>query len=165
VVELGGYREVGWPEDYDLWLRAAAAGLRFAKVPEVLLGWRDHPTRQTRTHPRYAAAAHLRCKAHFLARGPLAGRSAVLWGGAVASKLAALLDGEGSSVVAFVDIDPRKIGGTRRGRPVLAPEAALALYKDAVVVAAVGRRGARELIRAEATRLGRIEGADFLCAA
>ena len=41
---LGGYRAFDGPEDYDLWLRALAAGRRFAKVPEVLLQWRDTPS-------------------------------------------------------------------------------------------------------------------------
>lgn len=33
---LGGYRHYKGREDYDLWLRAATAGYRFAKVPERL---------------------------------------------------------------------------------------------------------------------------------
>jgi hypothetical protein len=50
---LGGYRVFDGPEDYDLWLRAHAAGLRFAKLSEVLLDWRDSPRRLTRRDPRY----------------------------------------------------------------------------------------------------------------
>ncbi len=30
VLKLGGYRDTGWVEDYDLWLRMAQAGDRFA---------------------------------------------------------------------------------------------------------------------------------------
>src|SRR4029077_16547669 len=51
---LGGYREFDGPEDYDLWLRAHAAGARFATLAEVLLDWRDGPSRLSRTDPRYA---------------------------------------------------------------------------------------------------------------
>ena len=42
---LGGYRAYDGPEDYDLWLRAAALGARFAKLEEPLLLWRDSPAR------------------------------------------------------------------------------------------------------------------------
>ena len=54
LARLGGYRASTGPEDYDLWLRAQTAGARFAKLPEVLLDWRDGPGRLSRTDPRYA---------------------------------------------------------------------------------------------------------------
>ena len=54
LVALGGYQDRGWPEDYDLWLRYRAAGKRFAKVPEVLHYWREHPRRATHVQGRYS---------------------------------------------------------------------------------------------------------------
>ena len=45
LVELDGYQDRGWPEDYDLWLRYRAEGKRFAKVPEILHYWREHGQR------------------------------------------------------------------------------------------------------------------------
>jgi Glycosyltransferase like family 2 len=36
-----GYRELGWPEDYDLVLRLLSAGRKLAVVPTRLLHWRD----------------------------------------------------------------------------------------------------------------------------
>ena len=78
---LGGWRDLHGPEDYDLWLRAFDAGHRFAKLPEVLLGWRDRPNRLTRTDPRYAPERFLELKLAALGRGPLAGgRGVVVWG-------------------------------------------------------------------------------------
>ena len=38
--KMEGYRPVHGAEDYDLWLRSAAAGFRFANVPRVLLRYR-----------------------------------------------------------------------------------------------------------------------------
>jgi len=32
VMAVGAYRDMGWAEDYDLWLRLAAAGARFARI-------------------------------------------------------------------------------------------------------------------------------------
>ena len=71
---------------------------------------------------------------------------------------------EGASVLAFIDIDPAKIGGRRRGRPIHAPQDLPALLRaapGAVVLAAVGARGARELIRAQLNEMGLVEGQDW----
>src|SRR5262245_46608010 len=48
-----GWREVGLPEDMDLWLRLLDDGARFAKLPERLYGWRQHAGSATRRDPRY----------------------------------------------------------------------------------------------------------------
>ena len=81
VLELGGYEERGWAEDYDLWLRMYLAGMQFAKIPETLVEWREHPKRLTRTDSRYSLENFLRAKAHYLAQGPLAERDEVIiWG-------------------------------------------------------------------------------------
>jgi len=52
----------------------------------------------------------------------------------------------GHSVVAVVDIDPRKIGSVRQGVPIVAPEDLPALSAELCLVA-VAARGAREQIR------------------
>ncbi len=49
----GGWRERGWPEDLDLWLRLLEGGHRFAKLPRVLYAWRQHAGSATRRDPRY----------------------------------------------------------------------------------------------------------------
>lgn len=44
----GAYRTGDFPEDYGLWLRRLDAGVRTAKLPEVLLGRRTQWPRYTR---------------------------------------------------------------------------------------------------------------------
>ncbi|MFQ5615879.1 MAG: glycosyltransferase, partial [Anaerolineales bacterium] len=170
VEKVGGYQERGWPEDYDLWLRLYLAGARFAKVPEVLLEWRERTDRLTRTDSRYSLENFLRAKAHYLARGPLVGRDAlIVWGaGMTGRRLSKHLVREGAPLAAFVDIDPKKIGNTRRGRPVIPPKALLdwwGRYRNPIVLAAVGARGARKLIRERLTGFGLVEGRDWWGAA
>uniref|UniRef100_A0A832I6U0 Glycosyltransferase n=1 Tax=Eiseniibacteriota bacterium TaxID=2212470 RepID=A0A832I6U0_UNCEI len=53
IERAGGWTERGWPEDVDLWIRLFARGARFAKLPRVLYGWRQHPGSATRRDPRY----------------------------------------------------------------------------------------------------------------
>lgn len=170
VERAGGYQEHGWPEDYDLWLRLHLAGARFAKVPEVLLDWRESSARLTRTDSRYSLENFLRAKAYYLARGPLADREAVIiWGaGMMGRRLSKHLVREGARLAAFVDIDPRKIGRTRRGLPILSPEELpgwWVRYQRPVLLAAVGARGARPLIRARLEAFGLREGQDWWSAA
>jgi len=170
VERVGAYQERGWPEDYDLWLRLHQAGARFAKVPEMLFAWREHPERLTRTDARYSLENFIRAKAYYLARGPLEKREAVIiWGaGMVGRRLSKHLLRQGAPLVAFVDVDPRKIGRTRRGKPIIAPDALLDLwgqYQNPVILSAVGARGARQLIRQRLTSFGLCEGKDWWCVA
>jgi GT2 family glycosyltransferase len=164
----GGWRDPGWPEDYDLWLRLLEAGVTVAKVPRTLLFWREHPGRLTRTDPRYAVERFLRCKAHFLLTGPLAGcPRVVMWGaGQTGRRLSRHLLRGGAPLEAVVDIDPNKVGGRLRGVPIVPPDALPELLAPGtVVLAAVASRGARVLIRSQLDGLGLVEGGDYWCVA
>jgi hypothetical protein len=163
---VGGWRDRGWPEDHDLWLRLFETGVRFAKIDRPLLFWRDRPDRLTRADDRYRRERFLACNAHFLARGPLEdARRLVVWGaGPTGRRLARALEGEDRPVAAFVDIDKAKIGRTARGAPIV-DETGLRpmLGPGTVVLVAVAARGARELVRDRLVRLGLTEGCGFWC--
>jgi glycosyltransferase involved in cell wall biosynthesis len=166
LVRVGGYQDHGWPEDYDLWMRMHLSGARFAKVPEVLHYWREHTVRLTRTDDRYSLANLLRIKAHYLLKGPLRDRNAVIvWGaGKIGRLISRHLLQDGATLVAFVDIDPSKIGRTRQGIPIIAPEDLVGWWQKSdhpAVLAAVGSRGARALIRDRLTDMELVEGSDW----
>jgi hypothetical protein len=165
VEAVGGWRDVAWPEDYDLWLRLDAAGFALDKVPEVLLRWRHRDGRLTFADSRYGLEEFRRAKAPHLARRVLAdGRPLAVWGaGRTGKRLARLLEAHGVFADHFIDIDPKKIGNVARGRPVRAATS-LPLHTHLVVVAA-GAIGARALIRAALDGAGFREGRDYLCAA
>jgi glycosyltransferase involved in cell wall biosynthesis len=164
VLQVGGFRDAPWAEDYDLWLRLDAAGHRFAKVPRVLFQWRqraDSTTRRdVRCSPermRAARAAYLAPRLHAMKR-PLA-----IWGaGPTGKRLARELEKHGLHASRFIDIDPRKIGRTRRGVPVVGERE---VPRDCTVVIAVGTRGARDLVRAALSARGLVESLDFIAAA
>ena len=165
--EAGGYEDRGWAEDYDLWLRLAASGVRFAKVPEVLLRWREHPGRLTRTDSRYSVENFLRAKAHYLLAGPLRGRDAVfVWGaGKTGRRLSKHLARGGCTPAAFIDIDPARIGRTlRRVAIVSAAEFAerWRRWRNPMLLSAVASRGARAEIGRELQRMALAEGRDYL---
>ncbi|MFP3854512.1 MAG: glycosyltransferase [Anaerolineales bacterium] len=168
--KMEGYQEFGWAEDYDLWLRMHLAGARFGKVPEVLLYWREHEGRATRTDSRYSVQNFLKAKAHYLMKGPLSGRKAVfIWGtGQMGRRLSSHLLREEAPIVAFIDIDPRKIGGRKRGRPVIGQrdlQEWWSRYEKPALISAVGSHGAREEIRSYLGAHNFVEGEDFWAAA
>jgi len=166
----GGYQDHGWPEDYDLWLRLYLAGARFAKIPRVLLEWREHPERLTHTDSRYSVENFLRAKAHYLAKGPASGRDGVfIWGaGMTGRRISKHLVREGLNLTAFIDVDPKKIGSTRRGKPIISREDLPSLWKEyqnPILLAAVRARKALPLIRDNLSELNLIEGKDWWAAA
>ena len=163
VEQVGGYRETGWAEDYDLWLRMAASGTRFARLPQTLFFWRDRPGRATRTHDRYSQEAFRACKLHHLREGFLAGvRKVVLVGaGLEGRRWRGILDRAGIAVSHWVDVDPRKIGRKLHGAQVVPPSEAP--RDGSKMLITVGTRGARAEIRTWATSAGLQEGVDFVC--
>jgi hypothetical protein len=166
VSAIGGYRDMGWPEDYDLLLRLWAAGGRLAQLPKTLLRWREGPDRLSRTDARYAPEAFLACKVHHLRETLLKGRDgAVVWGaGPVGKRAARALQDAGTPVLAFVDVDPRKVGQEVHGVRVVAPEEGVGVH-GALHLAAVGQPGAREQIRDLLRSTGRTEPRDFVAIA
>jgi len=160
---LGGYADPAWAEDYDLFLRADRRGMRMGKPSEVLLRWRDHHGRLTRSDPRYARDLFQAAKAHHLARGRLrALDSVVIWGAGPGGRLMHdLLRAEGVPVSGFLDVHPRRIGGEKRGLPVWPIDRAAGIG-DRFVLVAVGSAGARPRIKGFLEQRGREEGRDFL---
>lgn len=169
---LGGdlaYRDGDFPEDYEWFLRWLDRGIQVAKVPEVLFEWHDPPTRLSRNDRRYDMAAFHRCKAPYLAKAiARAGcDQRELWiagAGRPARKCAAPLEQAWQRAAGFIDIDPRKIGRSLHGRPVVSLDSPPPA-EQAVIVAYVASRGAGDVIRNALLGLGRVEGVDFWIAA
>jgi hypothetical protein len=165
LVEVG-YRDRGWPEDYDLVLRLLQAGHRIGVVPRRLLGWRVGSARLSRTHPAYSNASFTACRAHFLAQGFLAAHDRYgVWGyGGTGKALRRALAAHGKRPAYVVELHPGRIGEIIHGAPVIRPEALRAQPRLPLVVSVAGEV-ARAEIRAELAKLGLRELADFVCAA
>ncbi len=156
----GGYQDAGWAEDYDLVLRMAQARIPIGVVPQPLLRWREHGARLSMNHSRYAERQFRACKRHYLE--PLLeqeSRALYQWGAGAAGKRW-LREWTSPKPIAAVDLDPRKIGMTIHGVPVIEP-AALPGPQEAVVLVAVGAPGARRLIRGYLGPKGWKEGHDY----
>lgn len=172
IQELGGYRNGPFPEDYDLWLRLHASGRMMARVPRVLLFWRESRGRLSRNDPRYSREAFDRLRARYLSTDPaLLGileekRPLAIWGaGRKTRRRAELLLERLSSFSGlprvWIDIDSRKIGNRLRGIPVVSPDW-LREGRKAFVLVYVNNHGARKLIGERLKELGFCRGSDYL---
>jgi len=156
-----GFRDGDLPEDYDLMLRAADAGMRFGKVPEVLFDWTDRPNRLTRTDSRYTADAFTKCRQQHLLAGPLQNIGRVdLWGvGKTGKPWLRWMQAQGITVRLAFDINQRKVGTQIHGVPVV-DYAEMPAADGTPLVIAVGAAGARALILSKICTRGYIPGKD-----
>lgn len=160
------YRDEPWPEDYDLVLRALAAGHRLGTVPQRLLHWRDGSGRLSRTSRRYSIPAFTACKAAFLANGFLKHTERyVLWGyGDTGKALADALAQRGKHPSAIIELHPGRLGQLIRGVRVIPPEGLPALPKQPLLVSVAGLKPRTE-IREALARMGFEESDDYVCCA
>jgi glycosyltransferase involved in cell wall biosynthesis len=164
ILAVGGYRDGDFPEDYELLLRLHQHGRPMAKLPEVLLHWRDSDSRLTRTDPRYSRDAFDRIRASYLARDPRLhqGRPIAYWGaGRSSRRRSAHLIAHGHQPHVWVDIDPKKVGNTVAGRRVVAPEW-LEREEKPFVLSYVNNHGAQERIAGALEAMGYRSGVDYL---
>lgn len=165
ILKLGGYREGNFAEDYDLWLRMHRAGLGMTKLPEILLDWRDSPRRLSRIDPRCSQQAFGQLRAYYLARDPRLERRRplVMWGaGRKTRQRSRLLLEQGFIPIAWVDIDPKKIGHQIKGVAVVEPAWLLQQDPKPLVLVYVRNHGARGSIQAFLEGAAYRRGRDFL---
>jgi hypothetical protein len=166
VLQTLGYRDCGWPEDYDLLLRLLTLGYEVGVVPRRLLSWRDTPGRLSRTSPTYALERFTACKAAFLAAVFLhETRTYILWGyGDTGKTLRRALLAHGKVPSHIVELHPGRLGNRIHGALVIRPEDLVRVPRGRVVVSVAGVQ-ARQEIRQVMGRLGFVELRDFVCAA
>ena len=165
LVETGGPYDTGpVPEDYELWLRWMGQGVRFSKLPQALLLWRDHPARLSRTHPHYSKAAFFQVKCRYLAQWIAAevapDKKIVICGGGRTSRLRGeLLASQGVSVYAYTDVKPRVLPTHR-----FIPLSELQQPGPWFLVNMITKRGVGAAIQAHFSKLGFQEERDFILA-
>jgi glycosyltransferase involved in cell wall biosynthesis len=166
VLDAHRYRDCGWPEDYDLFLRLERAGLPMAVVPRRLLAKRLAPERLSETHAAYAIDSFTACKAHHLAASFLdRGDDYLLWGyGGTGRALRRALAEHGKRPAAIVELHPGRLGNRIHGAPVIAPDA-LADWRAFPLVVSVAGEVPRAKIRADLQARGWRESSDYVCAA
>ena len=169
IKKVGGYRAGDFPEDYELWLRLLAAGIKMIKVPEKLLLWADPPERLSRIDARYRKGAFYETKATYLknwleANNPFFPKISIWGAGRVTRRRVDFLLNLGIDVEAWIDVNPKLIGGTINGKPIISPDQ-ISEPNKTFIVSFVSSKGARSKIETFLKDNGYILGHHYICAA
>lgn len=161
-----GYRDRGWPEDYDLILRLIVSGNAVGMLRRRRLLWRHGPDRLSRSDDRYGVDSFTACKAAFLAESFLAaGREFTLWGyGRTGKALCSALAAYDKRPCRIVEMHPGRLGNIILGAEVVPPSRLSQMPRRPLLVSVAGegpRREIREWLAAE----GFVELRDYVCAA
>ncbi len=168
LIEKYGFYAMGdFPEDYELWLRFLSKGVRFGKIPEVLLTWNDSVDRLSRTDQRYSIENFFRCKSRYLyewlKKNNQFHPEISVWGaGKKSRRYSKFLQDLGVRIKSFIDVDSNKCKN---------PDYEVMFYKnlkgrdDIFIVPFVLNRGASIEIREYLVELGYKDGKNFIMAA
>lgn len=163
---FGAYRDGMFPEDYELWLRWMANGVKAGKVDQELVTWNDPPDRLSRTDGRYSIDAFYETKAQYLLQWLSTHNphhpDVIVWGaGRVTRKRVSILEQYGLRITHYVDIKKRRLNCKT---PVMQPSE-IPDPESCFILSMVGKRGARDQIRPILTDRGFVEGRNCIFAA
>lgn len=161
--QYGGYDHGDFPEDYEMILRWLDQEITMDKINEPMLEWFDHPSRLTRTDPRYSEAAFYQVKAKYLSKWlkkEIQHKAVWVWGaGKLGRKRSKFLQDRGTEIVGYIDVKSRQLSlPCIHYRDIPKPG-------ELFIVSYVANRGKREEVRQYLLKLGYVEGVDFLLAA
>ncbi len=157
--KYGGCLDGDFPEDYEMQLRYLSAGVKMAKLPEVLLEWHDYSTRLTRTDERYSTEAFFKTKAAYFSKwseqnNPFHPRIWVWGAGRKTRQRSVFLEQTGLKIEGRIDIKESKTDALFY-KKIPAPG-------KLFIVSMVSNTGAGEKIRAFLTNRNYQEGKDFI---
>ncbi|MCD4708319.1 MAG: glycosyltransferase [Candidatus Sabulitectum sp.] len=163
VIGAGGYRNLGLPEDYELWLRLWSLGFKYVRVPRTLLAWRERTDRFSRISSMYSLTSFYKVKALYLEHVPClqSKRVFVAGTGQTARRLGKHIQRQGFRIEAFLSPGPVQKGRELRGRPVLS------IFqwksdKGLPIIVASRKPGARAAIREYLEGEGLLNWVDFV---
>jgi len=174
IIDLGGYMDGDFAEDYELWLRLYHAGESMVKIDQVLLDWRESDNRLSRISHRYSDTAFDKLRAQYLAKDVrLQGREIVFWGaGRKTRQRMQYLIAQGIKPCAWIDIDNKKVGKEYYNAKTFSPEwlkqkdenrcDKKQQNKKPFVLNCVRNHGARDLCRRFLDAAGYKMGKDYL---
>ncbi|MFM9056871.1 MAG: glycosyltransferase [Bacteroidota bacterium] len=164
ITAYGPYEEGGLPEDYELWLRWMSHGIRFYKLPEPLVCWRDHAQRLTRTAEAYRSVRFFKVKLDyirpFLIEIQQSRHLYVCGASRPIRKKSILLEENGIQISGFTDIVERNVGNKD-----FLPAEQIHAGDGRFYISLVSSRGKSDEVRTFLIKKGLVEIRDFILAA
>ena len=165
LIDLYGYYNTGnLPEDYELWLRWFEKGVRFFKIPKQLVQWNDHKERLTRVHKNYSTDAFQNVRYEYLVRwlkNNISDEKKIIVCGSSKNimRKAEHLSALGLKIYGFTDVKP---GSSAKIN--FMPY--LEIYDPGkfFILNLISKRGVGAAIRKHFSKLGFLEGKNFILA-
>lgn len=165
LIKCQAFEPNRYPEDYDLTFRFYQNGLKCIPCDELLHHWRDYDTRTSRTHIHYAQNYFLDIKLHyFLNLHYDKKRPLTIWGAGFKGKTIAKQLVEHDISFYWICDNPKKIGKSIYGQPLLAFEE-LAQFNHPQSIVTVANEAAQKEIRSylHAQEMKPMEDYFFFC--
>lgn len=169
-LNIGGYADNKWAEDYDIILRAYGKGAKFGKHPDILVNKYQDSSRLSRSGEIYKRPAMFAAKVHFLLEfGRLNNRRGVMivGSGPTGRQVSKSFEKRGVRVLGFVDNRPGPKGRKVNHLPAwgfsdLPPPEFLEQYRDALIVLAIGDSSGQKDFSNFLLKNGYLENHDFV---
>lgn len=164
------YRDMGWPEDWDLLLRTLHQGHEIGMCPEVMHQWNLSTSSLSAVHESYTTQAFLKCRAHFLAHSFLKEESeySLIGYGNTGKALRKAMRKHGKTCTKIYELHPDRIGQNIEGAAVVHQKDIAQVNAQGIaqkilvsVAGADARKKIREVLAAKQYR----DGDHFVCTA
>jgi len=157
--EMGGFKDLQYPEDYDLVFKWYAAGYALHSLPEVTLLWREHPLRTSRQSEHYQQKAFFTLKLQRFLEIESPTHNLVLWGEGAKARLSAKFFKDKGQPFHWLSLSPKKATPQRQA---LEHYSILETYpKPKVLVAVYPPKAHRLKMENYFRNLGLVEGQDW----
>jgi len=80
LLNMDGFNELSYPEDYDLVLQWYQHGFEVKGIPVTTLHWREHPERTSRNSDHYQQPAFFGLKIKHFVKNDLGNATLIVWG-------------------------------------------------------------------------------------
>ena len=142
---LGGFKSLEYPEDYDLCFKAYSRNIPIKGVQEVLHDWRDYSERTSRNDDNYKDNAFLPLKVkYFKALDHNPTKKLALWGAGKKGKKIAQLLMESELEFDWITDNPKKLGVPIFGKSLI-PRSAINNDNTQIILAVAGPEDQKDI--------------------
>lgn len=107
LLEMGGFTNLKYPEDYHLVLRWYAENFQILCCSEITLLWREHPQRTSRNSANYGQRAFFDLKISHFINHKYSGSNLLLWGTGTKARISASLLKKHKIPFDWMDLNPQ----------------------------------------------------------
>lgn len=161
LLEMGGFSNLSYPEDYDLVFQWYKRDFQILTVRELTLLWREHPDRTSRNSENYGQLSFFKMKLKYFLNLELKDRNLVIWGtGKKAGVCARLLD-ENNVPFQWMALDHNKHKPGIQGHSILSHKQLGSVEKPILLISVYPDREVRNEMNSYLNELELREGRDF----